>query len=143
MDSFESDGKVERIQGRLAQFAQKGHFICLLLFRMSNWSKKRKINNKKFIRYLVLDLPQSNLAPDALASCSAPQRRDRFRSRYQRAWWSGSHRELLFVCGRLFAAPLVVGPLIRFEVLGLYCLEPSLRNTFATTAENIARACSR
>ena len=49
----------------------------------------RKINNKKFIRYLVLDLRPSNLLPDALASCSAPQRRDRFRSRYHRAWWSG------------------------------------------------------
>ena len=56
---------------------------------------------------------------------------------------SPSHHETLSVFGRLSVAPSVVGPLNLVEVLGHLCLEPSLRNTFATTAENIARTCSR
>ena len=52
MDSFESDGKVEQIQGRLAQFAQKWRlqFFSCVEITAESVEKTQKFENATFER---------------------------------------------------------------------------------------------
>ena len=57
LELFESNGKVDQIQGRLASFVQKWRFQVSVFFRMSNRSKK----NRKLNMPLLGELSRSSL----------------------------------------------------------------------------------
>ena len=59
LDSFESDGKVEQIQGRLAQFAQKWRFQ--FFFRVLKLQPNRSKRHKNLKAPLLNELSQSSL----------------------------------------------------------------------------------